>query len=78
MVVNFCGDQIFIDFIRNENLYAWCLRYNIYWFIDIRISTCLVYCINLPKHFTNSFIGGFTKVFHQQNFPLYGMLAISG
>ena len=29
MVVNFCGDQIFIDFVRfliHEVLYAWCLK----------------------------------------------------
>ena len=45
MVVNFRGDQIFVDFVRfliHEVLYAWCLRYNICsaWFLDIRISTC--------------------------------------
>ena len=48
MVVNLCGDQIYADFVRfliHEDLYAWCLRYNIYsaWFLDIRISTCLIY-----------------------------------
>ena len=29
MVVNFCGDQIFMDFVRSiihEVLYAWCLK----------------------------------------------------
>ena len=41
------GDQIYVDFVRlfiHENLYAWCLRYNICsaWFIDIRISTCFL------------------------------------
>ena len=32
MVVNLCGDQLYVDFIRfliREDLYAWCLRYNI-------------------------------------------------
>ena len=46
MVVNFRGGQIYIDFVRfliHEDLYEWCLRYNICiaWFLDIRISTCL-------------------------------------
>ena len=45
MVVNFRGDQIFVDTVRfliHEVLYARCLRYNICsaWFLDIRISTC--------------------------------------
>ena len=48
MVVNFCGDQIFVDFVsflihdNYEVLYTRCLRYNIFsaWFLDIRISTC--------------------------------------
>ena len=45
MVVNFCEDLIFMDFVRfliDEVLYAWCLRYNICsaWILDIRISTC--------------------------------------
>ena len=45
MVVNFRGDQIYVDFVRfliHEDLYAWCLKHNICsaWFLDIRISTC--------------------------------------
>ena len=47
MVVNFCGNQIFMDFIRfliNKVSYAWCLRYICSaWFLDIRISTCSSY-----------------------------------
>ena len=46
MVVNYCGYQIFVDFVRflihdnYEVLYTWCLRYNIFsaLFLDIRIS----------------------------------------
>ena len=41
----------FVSFLSifYEVLYIWCLRYNIYnsWFLDIRISTCL-----LQKYFT--------------------------
>ena len=47
----FCGDQIFVYFVNfvpmiiSEVLYTCCLRYNICSarFLDIRISTCLLY-----------------------------------
>ena len=53
MVVNLCGDQIYVDFIRfliREYLYAWCLRYNVCstWFLDIRVSTYYVYILLSP------------------------------
>ena len=42
--VNFCGNQIFMDFIRfhsNKVSYAWCLRYICSArLLNIRISTC--------------------------------------
>ena len=52
MIVIFCGDQVFIDFvwflIHNNFgvLYTWCLRYNICraWLLDIRLSTCFDKC----------------------------------
>ena len=48
MVVYFCGDQMFVDFVGflsmiiYEYLDTWCLKYNICsaWFLDIRISNC--------------------------------------
>ena len=44
MVVNFRGNQIFMDFVRfhiREVLYVWCLKYIFStWFLDIRTSIC--------------------------------------
>ena len=44
IVIDFRGDQFYVDFVRfliHEDLYTWCLGYNICstWFLDIRIST---------------------------------------
>ena len=50
MVIYFCEDQIFVDFVGflsmiiYEVLHTRCLRYNICsaWFLDIRILTCSI------------------------------------
>ena len=59
MAVNFCGDQIFMDFvwsIIHEVLYAWCLRYNICsaWFLDSRISNCILVAVFTGLRYTNA------------------------
>ena len=58
------GDQIYMDFVRfliREDLYAWCLGYNICstWFLDIRISTCFtVTLISQMAHIRGLRVGG--------------------
>ena len=53
----YCGDQIFMYFVSclsmiiYEVLYIWSLRHNICsaWFIDIRISTCIIFKIMMEN-----------------------------